>query len=218
MKYCLFTFIFFFILFFNSDIFNVNSLDVLNRRVYSFNRGIDKVFLNPCAEIYINVLPNSVSSRINNFFYNICDIQNLFLNLFFFKFEDIDKFFSKVLINSTFGLLGLINLSSNLDLNVKSISFFGMNFFPFIFSKKYIMLPIVGPGFIMYNINLLFFQILNPFFYIFTDVSFFYFFDLIIKKSSVYFDCNFFHSNVLDGYSFLKHVYFQRFYIIVLKY
>ncbi|HIH2762307.1 MAG TPA: MlaA family lipoprotein [Candidatus Azoamicus sp.] len=116
MKYYLFIFLFFFILLFNSTILSDNSLEFLNRRVYSFNRGIDKVFLNPCTEIYINVCPTFLSSKIDNFFSNLYDIQNIFLNLFFFKFGEFNNFLCKVLINSTFGFLGIINLSYNLIL------------------------------------------------------------------------------------------------------
>ncbi|HIH2763254.1 MAG TPA: MlaA family lipoprotein [Candidatus Azoamicus sp.] len=213
MKYFLFIFLFIFILFFDSDILSIKNLELCNRRIYSFNRGIDKIFLNPCTEVYITVFPNFLSSKIDNFFSNVCDIQNALLHLFFFKFKDLDKIFIKILINSTFGCLGFFKLSAVFDLNIKTTSFFNMSFFPFIFFKKYMILPIVGPGSTMHNFNLLIFQFLNPFFHMFNNLFFFYFLDLINKKSIVYFDTNFFHSNVLDGYSFLKDVYFQRFYI-----
>lgn len=213
MKYYLFVFILFFILFFNLNIISSNNLESLNRRVYSFNRGIDRVFFNPCIDMYITVFPNVLVSKIQNMFSNLSDIQNLFLNLFFFKFGELDRIFFRVLINSTFGFLGLIDMSANFKLDIKSISFFNMSFLPFVFIKKYMMLPIIGPGSTMHNFNLLIFQIFNPFFHIFNNLFFFYFLDLINKKSSLHFDCNFFHSNVLDGYSFLKDVYFQRFYV-----
>ena len=201
---------------FNSTILSDNSLEFLNRRVYSFNRGIDKVFLNPCTEFYLNVCPTFLSSKIDNFFSNLYDIQNVFLNLFFFKFGEFNNFLCKVLINSTFGFLGIINLSYNF--NFTSItSFFNMSFFPFNIDKKYIILPFIGPGLTNYNFNLLIFQLCNPLFYIFNDLSFFYFFTLILKKSIIYFDINFFHLNFLDGYSFLKNIYFQRFYMCFLK-
>ncbi len=214
MKYYLYIFLFLFILFFNSDTFSSKSLEIFNRRVYSFNRGIDKVFLNPCTEIYITVLPSVMASNIDNFFSNLSDIQNIFLNLFFLRFDEFNKAFSKVLINSTFGFLGFINLSSNFELDITSTLFFNMSFFPVSLSKKYMLLPLVGPGSTMHNFNLLIFQFFNPFFHIFNNLSFFYFVDLISKKSNMHFDSNFFHANILDGYSFLKDVYFQRFYVL----
>lgn len=212
MKYVLFIFLFIFVLFFNSNTLSSDKLELLNRRIYAFNRGIDKVFLNSCVETYINVVPESLALKINNFFSNLFDVQNLFLNLFLLKFKNFDKILPKVIINSTFGFLGFFDLAEKFNLNVEFISFFNMKSFPIILSKKYIFLPVIGPGLTMYNLNILILQLFNPFFYIVNNLSFFYFIDLINKKSQIYFDSNFFHINFLDGYSFLKDIYFQRFY------
>ncbi|HIH2763580.1 MAG TPA: MlaA family lipoprotein [Candidatus Azoamicus sp.] len=212
MKYSLFIFIFLYLLFFNSNILSPNNLDTLNRRVYAFNRGIDKIFMNPCTDLYINVFPPSLKVKVENFFSNLFDIQNICLSCLLNKFDNFNKLFSKVVVNSTVGFFGFLNISVYFDLNIRSSSFFDIRTFPFSLSKRYMLLPVIGPGFISNNLNLLILQFFNPIFHVFNNLFFFYFFDLMSKKNIINFDINFFHSNVLDGYSFLKDVYFQRFY------
>lgn len=213
MRYYIFLFFFIFIFFFNSNILSSDNIEFFNRRVYSFNRGIDRVFLNPCTDFYINVCPALIVKKVDNFFINLFDIQTLFLNLLFLNFKNVSKIFPKVVLDTTFGVFGFFSISKFFDLDFKSIALSNTHIFRIFFLKRYILFPFTGPGSINHIFNLCVFQLINPFVYILNNLYFYFFFEFISKKSHMYIDNNFFYTSVLDGYSFLKDIYFQHFYI-----
>lgn len=212
MKQLLSIFIIFLLFFFSiqcNDKCRNDLLESTNRRIYAFNRGIDKILVLPVSAAYITFTPDTITENINNFYTNISEIQNLLLSLFFCNPNQILLFFSRIIINSTFGFIGFFDIAKKTNLTHQNIDF---NALLNLYKSNYIMLPVLGPGTIKTNIYLLFTQILNPFIYIFNKLAIYYFLELIIKRSNLMFDTTFFHTNMFDGYSFLKDIYIQNLY------
>ena len=210
MKHCISIFIIFLLFFFSTqcnDKCQNNLLESINRRIYSFNRGVDKILLIPSSSAYINFIPQAINDKINNFYTNIFEIQNLFFYLIFYNFEHFLVSFSRVTINSTLGLFGLFDISKKSNLLYKDFNF---NIIFQTYKSTYMMLPIIGPGTIRTNVYLLCTQILNPIIYIFNRLAVYYFLEIIVKRSTLMFDTTFFHKTMLDGYSFLKDIYIQN--------
>ena len=91
-----------------------DTLEPLNRKIYAFNRILDKNLFKPVADTYIKFTPDPLQIGIANFFENLGEI-NIILNGFLqgkFKqgFMDIGRF----VINSTFGVLGLVDHATDL--------------------------------------------------------------------------------------------------------
>ncbi len=194
-----FTFIIYFLVFFTSFFCNLN-LENFNKRIYSFNRGIDSVLIKPCLNLYISILPSILKIKFNNLFTGVELIQTVFLTFFSNKLNLSFSFYTfNSLSNSFFSLL---------NFNISRINLINLNDFFFTFlGFKYIFLPFLGP--IIFN-NFMFFSFIQFFnIFLYKDCFFYYFFYLINKRVYLNYDLNFFHLSILDGYSFLKDIFLQ---------
>jgi len=206
--------LFFFILFFSGfktySFSDNNFFEFLNRRIYSFNRGIDSVLLDKASTIYINIMPKYFKKNFGFFFDNMSEIQNCFNGLILNNVNYFKISFSRFIINSTFGLCGFFDLASSVNIPPNKLEFrdilinFGYN------NSSYIFLPVIGPGTLRDDIGLFVTQLFTLQFYFIDKLSIYYFFEIINKKSQILFDSNFFDKNMLDGYSFLKDVFLQN--------
>jgi phospholipid-binding lipoprotein MlaA len=83
-----------------------------NRGVYTFNDTIDGAILKPIAMGYNYVTPDVAKKGINNFYNNITDFitaVNSFLQL---DFEQAMTDSGRVIVNTTIGMLGFIDVAS----------------------------------------------------------------------------------------------------------
>ncbi|MCW8907792.1 MAG: VacJ family lipoprotein [Sedimenticola sp.] len=121
-------------------------IEGFNRAMYSFNDGLDKVLMKPLAQGYKAITPAPVDTGISNFFGNLADVGSAINNLLQFKLERAATDVGRVLVNSTIGLLGFIDVASNMNLQKYGEDFgqtmgaWGMDPGP------YIVLPFFGPS------------------------------------------------------------------------
>jgi len=115
----------------------------INRKIYSFNEDFDRYTLKPLAQGYQAVMPPAGKVLVNNFFSNLDDVGvtlNDFLQL---KIKQGFSDGSRVLFNTTFGIGGLINVTSRLPKHNEdfgqTLGYWGVRPGP------YIMLPFFGP-------------------------------------------------------------------------
>ena len=117
-----------------------------NRKVYSFNNALDQAFLLPITTGYRAVAPDVVEDGVGNFFSNLDDIGVAFNNTLQFKFLDAASDVGRVLVNSTIGLLGFLDVASKMGLEKnnedfgQTLGYWGMG------SGPYLMLPLFGPS------------------------------------------------------------------------
>lgn len=177
--------------------------DSFNRKIYSFNRGFERILVNPSLNFYFDILPVNIKLNINNFFHMFESTQYFFI-LFLnnnFKFCLEYGFF-------LFNGLAMSSLSF-LNFNVVGSVFYFDDYRVLVNQSLYFFCPFIGPGFLGNYIFIFSIQFLNLFLYFYNEFLLYYFFYIINKKSYLNYDLNFFHSIVLDGYSFLKDIYFQ---------
>lgn len=119
-------------------------LEGFNRKVYAFNDALDTAILKPVAQGYKTVLPSPVRKMIHNFFSNIDDIFVTGNDLLQFKFKQAASDFTRVWVNSTFGVFGLFNVAYNLEKHNEdfgqTLGFWGIG------SGPYLVLPFLGPS------------------------------------------------------------------------
>ncbi len=117
-----------------------------NRSMFEFNDTVDKYAFKPAAKGYNFVMPSFASKGVSNFFSNIDDIVVFFNQLLQFKFAEATATSARFVFNSTFGLLGLIDVASDMDLP-KYNEDFGQTLAVWGFdSGPYLVLPFIGPG------------------------------------------------------------------------
>jgi phospholipid-binding lipoprotein MlaA len=115
-----------------------------NRAIYRFNEGFDDAIARPVATAYRDTLPEEVRGRVRNFFANIADIFIGVNNMLQGKFEDGVTDWARFAFNSTFGLLGLHDICSDLGLE-KHNEDFGQTFGRWgVGDGPYLVLPILG--------------------------------------------------------------------------
>ena len=83
-----------------------------NRAMYSFNDGLDSVLIKPVATGYDSVLPSPVKTGVSNFFGNLGDLWIGINNLLQGKPTDAVGDGARFVFNSTFGILGLIDIAT----------------------------------------------------------------------------------------------------------
>jgi|GEM_PF-89749 len=125
----------------------INSRDPLesyNRSMYKFNDALDKAILKPVAKGYSTVMPEPGKIMVTNFFSNLDDIIVTINDLLQLKFAQAASDGTRVLFNSTFGILGLLNITDRL---VKHDEDFGQTLgYWGVSSGPYVVLPFFGPS------------------------------------------------------------------------
>ena len=117
-----------------------------NHGAQSFNDNVDKVILKPVAKGYQWVTPSLVNEGITNFFSNIKDISVTINDLLQFKLNQGGMDAQRLLVNSTVGVAGFIDIAKHLDLP-KHDEDFGQTLSAWgVPSGNYLVLPFFGPS------------------------------------------------------------------------
>src|SRR5688572_2785955 len=125
---------------------NRDPLEGLNRGIYKFNDTADKAVIKPIAGAYKAVLPSPVRTGVNNFFTNLNTFVSVINDLLQFKFGKAMDGAGRFVINSTFGLGGVLDLASKDGIELRNedfgqtLGYWGVN------SGPYIVLPLLGPS------------------------------------------------------------------------
>ncbi len=116
-----------------------------NRSMFEFNETVDKYAFKPVAKGYNFILPGFASKGVSNFFNNVDDIVVFFNQILQFKFSEAAATSARFVFNTTFGLLGLIDFASDMDLP-KHNEDFGQTLAVWgVASGPYLVLPFIGP-------------------------------------------------------------------------
>lgn len=133
-----------------------------NVRIYAFNKFLDGWLLRPIAVAYTNVFPNVVRQGVGNFFSNIDDINVLANDLLQLKLRDAATDSGRLLINTTVGVGGVIDVASSVGLN-KNEEDFGQTFGRWgVGAGPYVVLPFFGASSARDSIGLVLDTLFNP--------------------------------------------------------
>lgn len=117
-----------------------------NRSVFQFNDAVDRNALKPAATAYKKVLPSFVQTGVNNFFANLSDVWSSANNVMQGKPHRGLSDITRVVINSTFGLGGMIDIASDAGLEKHNEDFGQTLGYWGVPSGPYVMLPLLGPS------------------------------------------------------------------------
>lgn len=117
-----------------------------NRFMFRINDNVDAYTLKPLAQGYQAVTPQLVEDGVHNVFRNIADVGNLANNLLQGKLHDAGVDGSRLIFNTTFGLLGFFDVGSAMGLQ-RSDEDFGQTMGVWgLSSGPYVVLPLLGPS------------------------------------------------------------------------
>ncbi len=117
-----------------------------NRVMFNVNEAFDYTAFKPLAMLYDTVMPDFAQTMVTNFFGNINDVWYAFNNILQGKGEKGMTDVARVMVNSLFGLGGVIDVASNLNMPKyradfgQTLGVWGMEAGP------YVVLPLLGPS------------------------------------------------------------------------
>ena len=117
-----------------------------NRSLFEFNEVLDEYFLLPIVKGYRFVLPDVAQDGVYNFFGNYSDIYTAAYNLLQARPDYAFNDLMRVVVNTTFGLGGLIDMATPGGLPKHKADWgqtFGVWGIP---SGPYVFLPFFGPS------------------------------------------------------------------------
>ncbi len=117
-----------------------------NRASFALNQGLDKIIFKPVASVY-RILPSPVKSGVSNSLDNLSNVVTIPNNILQGDFVKAGVNTGRFLINTTIGILGIIDVATYLGFSDyekedygQSLATLGMG------PGCYIVLPVLGPS------------------------------------------------------------------------
>jgi len=125
---------------------NNDPLEGMNRAIFSFNKAADDAIFIPVATGYKTIMPEIAVKGVNNFFNNLRDVITIVNDLLQLKIEHAAKDTGRVLVNSTVGILGFIDVHS-MNGGERRKEDFGQTLGHYgLGHGAYLVLPFLGPS------------------------------------------------------------------------
>lgn len=120
--------------------------ELINRELWTFNYEIlDTYIYRPTTQTYVNWVPKIGRKAINNFILNFNEPSNVINNLIQLDFKHSAHALFRFSVNSTFGLLGFMDVAEDLGVPRRRESFSNVLGRWSVPSGPYLMMPAVGP-------------------------------------------------------------------------
>ena len=182
-----------------------------NRSMHAFNDDFDEYVAVPVAEGYQTITPEMVDQGISNFFGNLLDVNSAVNNLLQWKPDRAVNDVVRIMINTSFGLLGFVDLASQLELPSykedfgQTLGYWGLE------SGPYFVLPVLGPNSVRDTFGLIVDVMINPTALIepFTTraaVNTLYYVDM---RADLLDEVDLMKEAAIDPYSFMRDSYLQ---------
>ena len=125
---------------------DVDPFEDINLITHNFNAKIDENFSAPIAKVYVNIMPDKLETGVSNFVANYEDVNIGLNNLLQGKLKDGFSDIGRLVVNSTLGVLGFVDVASKIGLE-KHDEDFGQTLGYWGFGPgPYIVLPFLGPS------------------------------------------------------------------------
>ncbi len=183
-----------------------------NRAMFKFNTDFDNAFFKPAAQGYEAITPEPVSHGITNFFNNIEDVTSAVNNVLQFKLSRAGTDVGRVLVNTTVGLVGFIDVATNMGIPSykedfgQTLGYWGFGDGP------YFVMPILGPSSVRDTIGFAGDIVIDPFFSLQEDEIYWGFVVLraIDTRAGLLAAGDLMDEAALDRYVFVRDAYLQR--------
>jgi len=117
-----------------------------NRASFALNQGLDKIIFKPVASVY-RVLPSPVKTGVSNSLNNLSNVVTIPNNILQGEFSEAGVNTGRFLINTTVGILGLIDVATYLGFTEYEKEDYGQSLATYgVGPGCYIVLPVLGPS------------------------------------------------------------------------
>ena len=109
-----------------SDLADIDPIEGFNREVWDFNLGLDKALVRPITSSYVDFVPDPFRRGLGNAIDNFFTTPQYFINnLLQGKIGAAVSTLSRLVINSTVGIVGFNDVASKMGIHKKPESFGG---------------------------------------------------------------------------------------------
>ena len=187
-------------------------LEPINRGIYHFNDGVDHLLIKPAAEVYSGVLPQFVRTGVSNFFSNIGDVIVALNNLLQGKFLQAVSDVGRIAVNTTAGLLGVIDVATEIGLEKHNEDFGQTLGYWGIGDGPYLVLPFFGPSNLRDTVGFVVDFKTDPITYVdpARDRNILWSARTINRRSELLETSKILETAALDPYEFVRDAYLQR--------
>jgi phospholipid-binding lipoprotein MlaA len=118
----------------------------MNRRIYNFNYHFDKHIFLPTVRGYQYITPDFAEKGVHNFFNNIRDMRTFLNAVLQLSPSKSAQSLGRVMVNSTVGVLGLMDVATNMDIP-RPVEDFGQTMGRWgVGAGPYLVVPLLGPS------------------------------------------------------------------------
>jgi len=118
----------------------------LNRKIFAFNLFFDRILFRPVAVTYDAAVPDVVRNSIRHFLDNLGEPVVFANDMLQGEFKRADTTAGRFLMNSTFGVGGLMDLATKEGLEKQTGDFGQTLYYWGVPEGPYLVLPILGPS------------------------------------------------------------------------
>ncbi len=120
--------------------------EATNRKTHKFNRSLDRNLVRPVSTAYGSSTPGTFQKGVRNFSSNLSLPGTVLNDLLQFRIEDAGANTFRFLLNSTFGLAGLLDVATEAGI-ARDPSDFGETLYVWgVGEGAYVELPFLGPS------------------------------------------------------------------------
>lgn len=120
--------------------------ECINRPVYALNKAADRVAFKPAARVYEALVPRPLKTMVSNFFQNLNELPSAGNDLLQGNLSGMCTDLSRFLINTTWGVGGLLDLASTSGSKARKQDF-GLTLATWGYKDSfYLVLPFFGPS------------------------------------------------------------------------
>lgn len=125
---------------------DADPLEPYNRFMFKVNDTLDKTVLKPVAQGYDYITPEIIDEGITNFFSNLEDVAVVANDILQLKPKQALMDTSRIVYNTTFGILGFFDVASYMDLPKNEEDFGQTLGYWGVGEGYYLVLPLLGPS------------------------------------------------------------------------
>lgn len=187
-------------------------LEPMNRAMYRVHDVVDTNVVKPIAQGYVDFVPHFIRKGISNVFNNIDDAFSALNGTLQGKFDEAGNDMGRVMVNSLFGVLGLIDVASDIGIE-RGHEDFGLTFAHWgIPAGPYLFVPLFGPTTVRDGTGVIIRIAVGPVGFI-PDVPLrnsLYGVGFVDQRSQLLGVGEIVDTAALDRYTFIRNAYFQR--------
>jgi phospholipid-binding lipoprotein MlaA len=184
-----------------------------NRAMYDVHQVVDGGFIKPAVQAYVDVTPKPIQHGIHNFFQNLDDVVSIINDFLQWKLDKAGNDMGRVMINSFFGLGGIIDIASDAGIERGDEDFgqtFGVWGIP---QGPYLFIPVLGPTTVRDGTGLIVRAYASPLSYVIVDVptrNILYGIGFVDYRAQALEAEKLVDQASIDKYTFIRRAYLQR--------